>query len=179
MKKQTGQLAFGGVIAALSLVILLLSAIIPTAEIALPAVAGFALLPVVVELGKKVALTVYGAVSLLALVLVASWEPKLLYIAFFGYYPILKAVLESHLPRWAEWVCKLAVFNVAAVTVYWILLRVLGLPGDSFTINGADFRWGFLVIGNIVFLLFDVGLTQSVSAYLRRWSPLFHRLFRF
>ncbi len=179
MKKQTGRLAFGGVIAALSLVILLLSAIIPTAEIALPAIAGFALLPVVVELGKKAALTVYGAVSLLALVLVASWEPKLLYIAFFGYYPILKATLESRLPRWAEWLCKLAVFNAAAVAVYWVLLRFLGLPADSFTLDGMDLRWAFLVIGNLIFLLFDVGLTQSVGAYLRRWSPLFRKTFRF
>ena len=179
MKKQTGRLAFGGVMAALSLVILLLSGVLPTAEIALPALAGFVLIPVVVELGKKAALTVYAAVSLLALLLVPSWEPKLLYLAFFGYYPILKAVLEGRLPRWVEWVCKLAVFNIAAVAAYWVLLRFLGLPADSFTINGTDLKWVFLLVGNGVFLLFDIGLTRSISAYLRGSGTTLRRLFRF
>lgn len=179
MKKQTGRVAFGGIVAALSLVILLLGGILPTAEIALPALAGFVLLPVVVELGKGTALTVYGAVSVLSLLLVPSWEPKMLYVAFFGYYPVLKAVLESRLPRVAEWAVKLGLFNLAAVASYWVLLQFLGLPKDTFTVGGTDWRWGFLLAGNVIFILFDVGLTQAISTYLRRWSPQIRRLFCF
>ncbi len=179
MTKHTGKIAFCGMMTALSLVILL-ATIVPITEISLAALAGIVGMPVVVEAGRKYGLLTYAAVSLLSLLLVPTIEGKALYIAFFGYYPVLKAAVENR--RWrpvAEWGIKLLVFNAATVTAYLVMLTFFSLPADSFTIGGVSLPWVFLLIGNGVFLLYDRCLTGLLTRYLISWQPKVKRLFRF
>ncbi len=165
--------------AALSLVILLMT-VVPITEISLAALAGIVGMPVVVEVGRKYGLLTYAMVSLLALILVPTVEGKALYIAFFGYYPVLKAALENRrLPLAAEWGIKLAVFNAATVACYLVMLTFLELPADSFTIGGVSLPWVFLLAGNAVFFLYDRCLTGLLTRYLQSWQPRVRRLFRF
>ncbi len=164
---------------ALSLVILL-ATVVPITEISLAALAGIVGIPVVVEVGRKAGLLTYATVSLLALLLVPTVEGKALYIAFFGYYPILKATLENRrLHSIAEWGIKFAVFNIATVTAYVVMLRFFSLPTDSFTVAGVSLPWVFLLLGNAIFWLYDRCLTGLITRYLRSWQPKVHRLFRF
>jgi len=166
-----------GITTALAVVILLLT-VFPTATIALAALAALTGIPVVVELGKKAALLQYVAVSLLALLVVPSPEGKGLYLAFFGYYTVLKAFLEERRwPRLAEWGVKLLVFNAAMVGAYWVMLTFVGLPADSFTIAGVSLPWVFLLAGNGVFLLYDRALTGIITKYMCRWRYPLRRLF--
>lgn len=180
MNKRNGvKIAFCGISTALSLVILLMT-IIPITEISLAALAGIVLIPAVIEFGRKYGLIVYAVVSLLALLLIPTLEGKALYIAFFGYYPVLKSALEARrLPRVAEWTIKLAVFNAAVVVAYLLMLHVFGLPKDSFTIGGVSLPWVFLPLGNGVFFAYDRCLTGLVSKYMRAWQPRVRRLFKF
>ena len=92
-------------------------------------------------------------------------EGKALYIAFFGYYPVFKSFIEQRrLPRAAEWVLKLLVFNTATVAAYLIMLRFFGLDPQSFTIGGVPLPWVFLLLGNGVFVLYDCILPGSTPA---------------
>lgn len=178
MQKNVGRVALCGITAALSLLFLLLTAV-PVTEIALAAVAGIAAVPAIIELGRRGGLLIYVGVSLLALLLVPSPEAKMLYIAFFGWYPLFKSLLESRrLPRAAEWGLKLFVFNAVVLAVYWIVRRFFTIPADSFTVAGHSLPWLFLVLGNGVFLLFDVGLSRVITAYLVRWQSHVRRLLR-
>lgn len=177
MKNKSGKLALGGVMTALALVFLLLSAI-PVTEISLAVLAGMVGVPVVIEAGRRAGLLQYAAVSLLALLLVPSPESKGLYIAFFGYYPLLKAVLEgSRLPRPAEWGIKLGAFNGSMVAAYYILLTFFHLDADAFSIGGVPLPWVFLLAGNLVFLLYDWCLTRLIGMYMQRWHRRVRRLF--
>ena len=83
---------------ALSLMIMFLTAF-PYMTYALPAIAGAVLIPVVIELGSKWAWMVYACVSFLSLLIAPSLEAKVMFIAFFGYYPIVKALLERQKNR--------------------------------------------------------------------------------
>lgn len=178
-RRSSGKIAFCGIAAALSLVILLMT-VIPITEISLAALAGIVGIPVVIEFGRKYGLAVFAAVSVLAFLLIPTLEGKALYIAFFGYYPVLKSALETRrLPRIAEWGIKLAIFNVAVVVAYLLMLRVFGLPADSFTIGGVSLPWVFLLLGNGVFLLYDWCLTGLISKYMTMWQPRVRRLFKF
>ena len=163
---------------ALATVCLLLT-VVPVSEMALPALAGVMLIPVVVELERRYALTAYGTVSLLALFLVPSWEPKLLFIGFFGYYPVIKALIERRCRRATEWVLKLALFNVAAVLVYGALFAFFSLDPAEFAIGGRTMLWLWLLLGNAVFALYDIGLTQAISRYTVAVGPRLRKLFRF
>lgn len=180
MNKQiSGKIAFCGISAALSLVVLLMT-VIPITEISLAALAGIVIIPAVIEFGRKYGLILYTVVSLLALLLIPTLEGKALYIAFFGYYPVLKSALEARrLPRVAEWIIKFVVFNVAVIAAYWLMLHVFGLPKDSFTIGGVSLPWVFLPLGNVIFLVYDWCLTGLVTKYMRVWQPRLRRLFKF
>ena len=81
--KQSGKVALGGIMGALSLMIMFLTAF-PYMTYALPAIAGAVLIPVVIELGSKWAWMVYACVSFLSLLIAPSLEAKVMFIAFFG-----------------------------------------------------------------------------------------------
>lgn len=173
------KIAFCGIAAALSLVILLMT-IIPITEISLAALAGIIGIPVVIEFGRKYGLAVYAVVSVLSLILIPTLEGKALYIAFFGYYPVLKSALETRrIPRLAEWGVKLAIFNAAVIASYWLMLTVFRLPADSFTIGGVSLPWVFLLLANAVFFVYDWCLTGLISKYMTTWQPRVRRLFKF
>ena len=107
-------------------------------------------------------------------------EGKALYIAFCGYYPVLKSALEiRRLPRLAEWGIKLAIFNVAVIAAYFLMLTVFGIPADSLTIGGVSLPWVFLLLGNAVFFVYDWCLTGLISKYMTAWQPRVRQLFKF
>ena len=59
--KKSSKTAVGGVITALSIVLMFLTSVIPTLTYALPAAAGFLITLIVIEIDKKWALGVYAA----------------------------------------------------------------------------------------------------------------------
>lgn len=175
--KQTGRIALAGVLTALALVLLLFT-YIPTATIALAALAALCGIPVVVELGLKSGLLHYAAVALLAMLIAFTAEGTGLYIAFFGWYTVFKAFIEGkNIPRPAEWGIKIAVFAVAiaAYGAAWIFLLQMPLP-EWFTL------WMLPLVAVAlcaVFVIYDIGLTRMVSVYHQRIRPKISDIFRF
>ena len=135
--KHSGKIALGGLLAALSLVCMLLT-IFPFADYALPALAGVLLIPIVLESGVKWGFMVYAVVGILNAILTPSLEAKVLFIAFFGYYPVLKALIERIRFRPLEWAAKLLLFNGTFVAAYWLMLHVFALPADSLELFGVN-----------------------------------------
>lgn len=160
----------------------LLLTVFPFATYALPALASVFLMPVVIECGPRWATAVYTVEALLALLITPDMEAKLLFVAFFGYYPIIKSLTERLKSRFLEWACKLLVFNGAVVAAYAVLAAV-GFSLDMFRISGVAIPlWGFLLAfllaGNVIFILYDIALTRLLPLYFSRFRPLFRRLFR-
>lgn len=181
---QASKTAIGGMAVALSVVLL-----IPTAldifVYALPAIAGFLTLFCVIELGKSWAFGVYFATALLSLLLVPNKEAAVMYTAFFGYYAIVKALLESKMPRPVEYLLKFLVFNMSVVLAYLELIYLFGMPLDDVLGIDGDVWWSkyalpvMLILGNVVFLAFDFALTRMAMVYLKVLQPKLHKLFRF
>ena len=76
-KSKSWAMAYCGMAAALSVALMLLGAVFPIAMFIAPAVASFLIATVCVECGKTMALTAYGAVSLLSLLFVPDKEVAL------------------------------------------------------------------------------------------------------
>ncbi len=179
--KNTSKLALGGIMGALSLTCLLLT-LFPFATYALPCLASVFLFPVIIECGKRSGAAVYTATALLALLITPDWEAKILYVAFFGYYPLLKSVAESRRSRVVEWIIKLGVFNAAVIAGY-SLLAVVGFPMEEFMLPGINLSlYGvlglFLLAGNGIFVLYDIGLTRALPLYFSRFQPFLRRLLK-
>ena len=159
---QSAKTAIGGMVTALSVVILM-----PTAldlfVYALPAMAGMLTMFCVVELNRKWSIGVYTAVSLISLLLVPNKEAAIMYVAFFGYYPIVKSILESKLPKIPEYICKFLIFNLSVICAYAVLIKLLGMPFDELMgiteDDGLLKRFAvpvMLLLGNLVFIVFDI-----------------------
>ena len=178
--KNSSKTAMGGMIAALSLVIMLLTAVIPYLQYALPAMSGALLIVMVIEISKSWALCSYVAVSILSFLILPNKEAAMVYFAFFGCYPILKPVLESKIKNNIIcWIAKALFFNAAAIAAYSVIIYVFGIPLDETEEFG---KWAvpiLLGLGNVMFVLYDIFITRLVTIYLRRWQKKFRKLFRF
>lgn len=166
VKSSTFRIAFCSIIAALGLVLMLLTSIIPVGTYAFPCFAGIFIASVVIEYGIKWGLGVFAVVSILSLFLAGDKEAVLYFIALFGYYPILKGVIEKKLKsRLFQYILKFAVFNTAAVGSFFAASFILSISPDEYTIFGVYIPWLFLVAGNIFFAIYDFAVTVFVGQY--------------
>lgn len=181
--KPIRRVAFGGITSALSLVCMFLSSLLPFAEYTCPALAGIALTALVIDFGKRTAYLAYAVVALLSLIIVPNKESALLFLFFFGYYPILKASLEQIHPRILEWAAKLAVFNAAILAAYWLMINALGMSQvlEDAAFAGFSLRLSLLLLlllGNVTFVLFDHALTRLIALYCAKLRPRLQKHFR-
>lgn len=156
-------LALCGVLTALAVVLLCLGGVIPGAVFCAPILAMAALLPVLEELGPKAAGTAYAAVSILALLLVPDRETAFVYL-FFGWYPILRPKIAALPSRPLRVLARVAVCSAAALLLYGLVLRLMGLTADL-----LDAVWyvnaALLAAGNVVFLLTDATLARLTGVW--------------
>ena len=165
------EIALCGMMNALAVVLLSLGGLVPIATYCAPLLAMAVLLPVQEEYGKKMALTAWVSVSLLALMLTPDRETALVYV-FFGWYPVVRpriAALPSRLVRLAV---RLIIANAAILLLYGAVLRLMGLTADlleeTFLLNAA-----LLAMGNVVFLLLDLALARLTVLWHRKWRKYF------
>lgn len=167
-QKRSFLVAFSGLICALSLLMLFLTGIVPFATYSLPCIAGFLLVTTMVECGDGWAWLSYGAVSFLAIILTPDREAALMYIIFFGYYPMLKKYLERIPSRLLEWTVKILLFIAAVAAGYFGAVYLLGM--NYLMEESNEFGKYSLIItaglGTAVFLLYDIALTRVISVYI-------------
>jgi len=176
--KQSSKTALGGIIAALSISMMFLIAVIPFFTYALPAAAAILLIPIVIEINKKWAFGVYASVSILALLVVPNKEVAVIYAAFFGYYPIIKAFFESRFPKTIVFILKLLIFNITMFTSYYLMLKFMGIEIDELKTFGVYAVPILLIIGSVAFVMYDFALTKIISLYVLKWQSRFRKMFK-
>jgi hypothetical protein len=176
---QSGKIAFGGIITALCTVLMILTGFIPFGTYALPAIAGVLMVVVVLEVGANWAWAIFAAVSVLSFLLAADTEAKIMFILFFGYYPILKAAIEKVGKPVLSYLLKFAVFNAAMIASFFILIYVFGVPRESYTVFNINMPVVFLALGNIVFLIYDYAVSTLIMTYMKRFHSSISKLFHF
>ena len=168
MRKST-QVALGGLASSLCLVLMFLTGVFPFATYALPAMAGIILITVVIENGASTAWLVYVVVSILSIFIVPDKEASLIFIAFFGYYPILKQKLEQIKFKPFQLLIKFLIFNVAIIITYGCVIWFIGSP-ELMSEMGDIGKIGMivlLVLSNITFAAYDFALTVLITAYVK------------
>ena len=98
--RKSWAMAYCGMAAALSVALMLLGAVVPVLMFIAPAVASLLIATVCVECGKTMALTAYGAVSLLSLLFVPDKEVALVFVFLLGYTRWSSPGLSASVCRW-------------------------------------------------------------------------------
>ena len=170
MSSQARSTALCGLLAAVSIVCLLMGSLIPAALYACPILAMAALLPLRERFGRRAALTTYTAVSLLAILLVPDKELALLY-TFFGWYVPLQPALDRLYPRPIRVLVKLALANLATVTLYGLLVFVFRMQAVIEEFAELNAMWLVIlpVSANCLFVLTDILLHKLA----RKWNAHF------
>lgn len=170
--------ALCGVCAALAMVLMFLSSVIPTMTYALPAAAGALMAVIVIEVNKKWAVCTYAAVSALCLIMIPAKDASLIFVMFMGYYPILKSVLERKIKnRTACMAVKIAVFTAAVVGYYEVLVRVFADPEllDDSAELGKYGLWLLFAASEVIFVIYDLALSRLISVYFNWFRKKFLR----
>lgn len=149
----------------------------PYLTYAVPAITGLLTMMLVIEINVKWAFAAYIAASVLVF-LFAEPESKLMYICLFGYYPILKALIERINKPVIEWILKLAVFNAAVVLVYAVFAGMFGVSLDDLGDFGKYGAYILLAMGNAAFVLYDIAISRLSGAYMIRIHPKINRLLK-
>ena len=174
----TKKTALCGIFTGLSLALMWMGSFVPWMDYALPALAGMFVFALVIELGPLWPTGVYIATSILSALLLPNKNVALIYIMFFGCYPVLRLLLQRRLPKWLAWICKLALFNTAAVAAYYLAVFIFQIELSDF---GPDFgRYAAIVmlaVANFAFLLYDAAILSSFELlYTKRWRQKLRRL---
>lgn len=177
--------AIGGMATALSVVVLLLSSI-DVLSITAAATAGIITLFCAIELSKGWACGVYAASAIISFLVLPNKECSLLYIAFFGYYPILKGLIESKIKnRVLEILLKFLIYNASIIAAEYILFRVMNVPLTEF-LDVKDGSWlaqhifpVLFAALNLVFIPLDYVYTVAATMYVKRYRKFFRKTFKF
>ena len=168
-RKSTKQLAMAALLTAMSVILLALGALVEVLDISMAVIASFAVILAVIELKGAYPYLIYVATAVLAVALLPIKTPAVMYALFFGYYPIIKEKIERFLPRWAGFLLKIVIFNLALLGMVW-LATLLTLP-DFLLPEGLQWLW--FAVCTPVFVVYDVALTRVLTFYLVRLRKRF------
>ena len=153
MRTNSRQIAFGGMMAALALVITSLGGLIPVATFVCPMVSMLILAFVTKMCGKRIGWAWYGAVAILGMLLGPDKEAAAVFV-FLGFYPIIKPKLDG---MKLGFLLKLILFNGLILTMYSLLIRVFGMDAIAaeYQEMGRIMTAVLLLLGNVNFVLID------------------------
>ena len=152
------KIAFGGMFAALAMVIMNLGSLIPVATFVCPMLCMLILAFVTRMCGNRIGWAWYGAVAILSLLMAPDKEAAAVF-AFLGFYPIIKPWMDRM--KMAP-VAKLLVFNALILLMYWLLIHLFGMAqiAAEYRELGRVMTALMLVLGNVTFFLLDKVLTR-------------------
>lgn len=165
----TRRIALGGMMAALSMVILIIGNILGIGMYAAPMLAGLCLLPVRREMGARYQLLLWLAVSLLSFMLVSNIEQNLMYLCLFGLYPAIRPWFQKR-RKPLQMPLKLLYFNVVVLAVEAAVL--LFFAPEVLT---AGLAAALLILGNLTFLCYDFAIPVFDAILAKRLEKLLHR----
>ena len=158
-------IALGGVLAALAVVIMCLGGMIPLATFVCPMVCCLMIKMVMGLCGNRIAWAWYGAVALLSVLMGPDKEAAAVFV-FLGYYPIIKPKMDQ-LPL--KWLWKMLYFNAVILAMYGLLIHVFGLAdvAEEYAELGLVMTLVTLALGNVTFVMLDILLGRRLKKRVR------------
>ncbi|MBQ8415612.1 MAG: hypothetical protein IJX13_01730 [Clostridia bacterium] len=169
-RQQIKALTVSAMLCALGVIILALGSFIEVIDLSVAVIASLLTVYAVIELRGAYPWLIWLVTSIVAFLLLPLKTPVLFYAMLAGYYPILKEKIEKK-PLLISWALKLCVLTASLIVIY--LLFIAFLPEML-----AGFEAWYLLLGlyaacTVVFVLYDVCLTQLITFYLVKLQKRF------
>ena len=162
--KNTKKLTLSAILAALSVVLLLVGTLLSVVDLCALLLSSFIVLFAMMAVSGAYPWLLYAVTGLLSLLFVPDKLIPLIYLAFAGLYPLLKFRLDR-LPRVLSWIFKELWFNASLVG--FTLLSLFVLTEGNGELPLPLLIAGFVIM-NVAFVLFDITLKRFVRLYFNR-----------
>lgn len=159
--KSSKKFALTAILSAMAVILLLAGSLIETITFSSAAIASLCVIVAVYELGYYYAASVWMIASTLGIFLLPIKDPVLYFSCFFGYYPILKSLLEK-LKSKISYLFKALVFSASYALVAIIALTLLVPNAEINLILVLLIAYPILLI---IFFIFDFALTKLTNYY--------------
>jgi len=164
------RVTYGGILTALILLAMVAASAIPATYLGSVAVCSLFVTVALIECRRTGAVLVFASSALLGFFLIPDKSVPLLFVCFFGYYPIAKSSFEQMKTRKNEWVCKM-ILVFLVVTLIELEFSAIALS----RLNVISNKFILIACLCIVFIMYDLGLTQFINFYYHRISKYLHR----
>ncbi|MBR6671025.1 MAG: hypothetical protein IKL31_09860 [Ruminococcus sp.] len=174
MNNLSYRVALGGIMTSVCLLCMFLAGIIPILYLVLPMIAGMIMVIIADEVNIPWAFLTYISVSLLSLFIVFDKEAALIFVMFFGHYPLLRIFISKIKTKILRITVKFAVFNICVLVFFYLTVFVMGLTATLEEINDWG-RYGGLImlfIVNLFFAAYDFNINSFMLFYRKHFKPL-------
>lgn len=156
-----------GVLTALSVILLLLTSVLPAGRLGLMVIASFPVCAALMMYGWGWALGVFAVTAALSGILFPN-AAVVLYAVFFGYYPIAKSLLERLRGAWLSRILKFVLYAVVFFAAYRLLSGLLLTEGTELL------PWYVLfLLGAAAFAVYDWCCSVVIRFYLEKIARYF------
>ncbi len=159
------KIAFTGIFTGVAVVLLYMSAIMPTGKLTLYFLASLPVAFALVEFGTGAGIALYFSACVLSALVTGNIYGIVPFMLFFGHYPIFKYFIEKGRKAVAEVLLKLAVFNISGILWYLLFksLFMAALP-LHFT-QSSVLMAGFIAALQLVFFIYDYVFSKLLFYY--------------
>lgn len=149
------KVAYGGILLAVNIILLLFLNIIPTNTLLIMGLASLPISIVIMEFGPKSGVAFYIASIVLGFIVMTNKFHWVIYVFTFGVYGLIKYIIERDLPVYVEILLKLVFANIVLVFLYFILKPFLYIP----------VKLGLIAMFEVVFILYDYMYSSFIDYY--------------
>lgn len=155
------KIAFTGIFAGISVVLLYLGALTPTGKISLYFLSSLPVTFTIMQWGAGAGVTLFIAVSMISGILTGNIYGVVPFVFFFGHYPIFKFLIEKKRKAVVEVILKLVVFN-CSMLLWYLLFRGIFLENLPVQLTGGMLPAALYAGLQLVFIIYDYVLSRLI-----------------
>lgn len=165
MRKEIKNISLASVFSALLAAFVILAGAFELLDLCCAAICSVIMYVSMIEIKGKYPFLIYITTSVLSLIFVPMTTSCLYYIAFFGFYPIIRHKFKKIGKTLSKLVC-LCLFNITMVLLYLLFRTVFAINNEP-----AIMYVILLITANVFFVCFDYALDVFAFLYIVKIRP--------
>lgn len=167
------KIALGGTLASMCLICQFITGVFPIFYIIMPMICGILVTVMATETNIRWGFLMYLAVSVLSLFITPNKDAALIFIMFFGHYPLLRPALSKIKPRLLSFALKVLFFNVCIILYFVLTVFVFGAT-ELLEEMGEMGKYGGIILlctANLMFSSYDYLMELARELYQKKLHP--------
>lgn len=165
MSKEIKKITLSSIFSGLTVALIIVGSLFELLDLTCAAFGALTVYISMLEIKGKYPFLIYLTASVLSLILIPLSTATLYYVAFFGYYPILRYRLRKLKKVFSKLIC-FGLFNFTMILLYLLFKAAFALQNEPYVMYLV-----LLITANVFFLCFDFALDVFAYIYIKKIRP--------